>query len=70
MAFLRYALPAFIVLILGLQGYKWYRIHQLASSREPTPPSLWKIVLLPWAALFLFFVVLLAWALLEWFIHR
>ena len=47
-----YALPAFIVLILGLQGYKWYRIHKLASSREPTPPSFWKVILLPWAALF------------------
>jgi hypothetical protein len=70
MAFLRYALPAFIVLILGLQGYKWYRISQLASSRKPTPPSLWKIILLPWAALFLYFCVLLGWTLVESFIHR
>jgi hypothetical protein len=66
---LRFLLPGFIVLILGLQGYKWYRIYQLRSSNEPTPPDFAKINLLPWAALFLFFVVLIVWTLVEWLIH-
>ena len=70
MAFLSFALPAFVVLIVGLQGYKWYRIRQLASSQEPTPPSFWKIMLLPWAALFLCFRVLLVWSLVKWLTNR
>ena len=70
MAFLRYALPVFIVLILGLQGYKWYRIYQLRASNKPTPPGLWKLILLPWAAVFLCFGVLLAWALVESLTNR
>ena len=70
MTFLRFGLPVFIVLIVGLQGYKWYRIRQLAASREPTPPSLWKIILLPWAALILCFGVLLVWSLVEWLTNR
>jgi len=65
MAFMPYAALAFGLLIVVLQAYKWLRIHQTISSREPTPPSLWTLTLWPWLAAFLFFGVVLVWVSLR-----
>jgi hypothetical protein len=55
---------AFVLLIVALQGYKWYRIHQLNSSGDPTPPSFWTLTVWPWLAAGLFFLLVLVWALI------
>ena len=62
------------VLVLALlavvfQGYKWYRIHQLATSRDPAPPRFWTLALWPRTAIFLIFGAIIAWALADWLIH-
>ncbi len=59
---------ALIALVLLLVGYKWYRIHQLMTSRDPTPPSFWTLTLWPRTAFLLVFGAILIWALIEWLI--
>jgi hypothetical protein len=59
---------AFVLLIVVFQGYKWYRIHRLISSRDATPPSLWTLALWPRTVLLLLFGAIFVWALVEWLI--
>ena len=59
-----------VALVLVAVGYKWYRIHQLMTSRGQTPPKLWTLTLLPIAALLLAFGAIFVWTLVEWFVPQ
>ena len=61
-----------VALVLVAVGYKWYRIHQLMTSRDQTSPKFWTLTLLPIAALLLVFGAIFVWTLVEWFVphHR
>lgn len=56
-----------VALVLVAVGYKWYRIHQFMTSRDPTPPKFWTLTLLPIATLLLVFGAIFVWTLVEWF---
>lgn len=57
-----------VALVLGAVGYKWFQIHRLMRSGEPTPPKFWTVTLLPIGALFLAWVVIYVWSIAE--LHR
>jgi predicted membrane metal-binding protein len=61
------AFYAVVALVLLLVGYKWYRIHQLSSSQDATPPS-WTFTVWTRTVMLLLFGAIFVWALVEWLI--